>query len=334
MRERNITVDILKTLGMLLIILAHVNPPNIIFQLRNFDVPLLVILSGLLGAKTFNEKSETIKYIIKRINRLIIPVWIFLTLFFIVIFIFNKIGYNFDILNWKTIIKSYLLIDGIGYVWIIRIYILCAITLIIIMKLQGKTKLDIYMYIFLYILYEVVYYFFGNTNIVLEYIIYYIIPYGIICTFIGTKLENMKNKTMIKTSIIFLICTIILSIWLTITNKSLVSIQVYKYPPRFYYLSYAIGMSLLLYYLVDRINIFNIKNKLNNKIILFISSHSMWLYLWHILIIYILKNINLFNWFIKYIIILGISLILTYIQTTVIKKLKVNNKTILSIFNG
>ena len=47
--KRDVTVDILKTVGIISIILAHVNPPNAITQLRNFDVILLVILSGILA---------------------------------------------------------------------------------------------------------------------------------------------------------------------------------------------------------------------------------------------------------------------------------------------
>lgn len=47
-------IDFLKMLGLLCIMLAHVNPPQIIMQLRNFDVPFMVILSGMLAANSIH----------------------------------------------------------------------------------------------------------------------------------------------------------------------------------------------------------------------------------------------------------------------------------------
>ncbi|MEA5509778.1 hypothetical protein VB715_08375 [Crocosphaera sp. UHCC 0190] len=49
-RTRSLEFDILKTLGIFCIILAHTLPKTevFIYQLRNFDVPLMVIVSGAL----------------------------------------------------------------------------------------------------------------------------------------------------------------------------------------------------------------------------------------------------------------------------------------------
>ena len=45
MREDRI--DFLRFIGLSMVIFAHVGPPKLLFQLRNFDVPLLVIISGM-----------------------------------------------------------------------------------------------------------------------------------------------------------------------------------------------------------------------------------------------------------------------------------------------
>ena len=50
-------IDFLKTLGLFCIILAHVNAPGFVMQLRNFDVPLMVILSGMLAATSNRVKN-------------------------------------------------------------------------------------------------------------------------------------------------------------------------------------------------------------------------------------------------------------------------------------
>ena len=60
-KKRRIDIDILKTIGILMVILAHVNPPNIIFQLRNFDVVLLIIVSSYLTIKS-SKRSVTFAF--------------------------------------------------------------------------------------------------------------------------------------------------------------------------------------------------------------------------------------------------------------------------------
>ena len=79
--KRKINLDILKTIGLLCIILAHINPPKVLFQIRNFDVVLMIIISAYLGLS--NRKIENpFSYIGNRFCRLVIPCWLFLLLFF------------------------------------------------------------------------------------------------------------------------------------------------------------------------------------------------------------------------------------------------------------
>ncbi len=44
---RDTRIDFLRFVGLIMIIFAHVNPPAVLFQLRNFDVPLMVLISGV-----------------------------------------------------------------------------------------------------------------------------------------------------------------------------------------------------------------------------------------------------------------------------------------------
>lgn len=86
MKSRMFSLDLLRVLGLLCIILAHVSPPNIIFQIRNFDVPFMVMISGILFNLTNIEKDDKVnimEYVKKRFVRLVIPVWIFLSILFL-----------------------------------------------------------------------------------------------------------------------------------------------------------------------------------------------------------------------------------------------------------
>lgn len=135
--NRYLYIDKLKTLGLLLIFLAHVSPPEFLFQLRNFDVILMIIVSCILFFLS-RKQSSFWDYILKRFKRLVIPTWIFLTIFFILSFL---TGAYF---NLKVIISSFALHGGIGYVWVIKIYLLVAIILPLVKPLLLKKEKILY----------------------------------------------------------------------------------------------------------------------------------------------------------------------------------------------
>ena len=67
--ERNYGIDFLKTLGLLLIILAHISAPQWINQIRNFDVPLMVFLSGCLSRGSVARSSSYFSYVKKTFTK-------------------------------------------------------------------------------------------------------------------------------------------------------------------------------------------------------------------------------------------------------------------------
>ena len=75
-KTRDIEVDVLRSIGILLIILAHVKAPQSLNVIRCFDVPLMVFVSGICyGNKTL--RGGVRKFYSKRILRLIVPTWFF-----------------------------------------------------------------------------------------------------------------------------------------------------------------------------------------------------------------------------------------------------------------
>ena len=100
LKQRNITIDILKVIGIICIILAHVCESKIIFQLRSFDVPLMIICSAYLYKEQEKLDKTYLKKLAKRIIRLVAPVWIFFTIFFLIKFVYSQIC-NCDFYNIK-----------------------------------------------------------------------------------------------------------------------------------------------------------------------------------------------------------------------------------------
>ena len=60
--ERNTNYDLMRFIGISCIVLAHSSAPDIVDQLRNFDVPLMVVVSGIsfvqFSSKNYNSYKK------------------------------------------------------------------------------------------------------------------------------------------------------------------------------------------------------------------------------------------------------------------------------------
>ncbi|MBW4520393.1 MAG: acyltransferase [Scytolyngbya sp. HA4215-MV1] len=301
-QSRDLRFDILKVLGLFCIILAHVHPPSIIFQLRNFDVPLMVIISGSVFYLSFRKKDLPFRrYFQKRVIRLVAPVWIFLIMFFVligVLFAAVKEPYPFAC---STIFETFLLSGGVesangsaGFVYIIRVFVLTALVSPYILSLYKKLNhetLFLALLTIFYIFYELLLKFIdtiqfslpGLENLLKNYLLLSI-PYGCLIG-LGIVFTQAKKEFLVKIALfslgIFLAC---MGYFLQTSGK-LLTTQIAKYPPTLYYLSYAIFVSTLTYLIVDHVlekygNHFLAKFERWIHMIVFISQSSLWIYLW------------------------------------------------------
>jgi len=126
-RERDIRYDLLRCIALLCIILAHVDPPKWLFQLRNFDVPLMVVLSGAVFALSPSAATLSYgQYVKKRVLRLAVPVWIFYIIYFaasILVSVLFHIALPFT----RSDVIGEFLFGGDGYSWIIGVFLMVAL---------------------------------------------------------------------------------------------------------------------------------------------------------------------------------------------------------------
>ena len=322
---RDQRIDFLRFVGLSMIILAHVGTPSYLFQLRNFDVPLMVLVSGMsfsLSYKTENDKDKEsyLAYFWKRFKRLVLPVWIFLTFLFSIM---HYTGYPTELPDIQTIASSYILIYGIGYVWIIRVFLLVALIAPFIMKVNLKFERQWVFYTFLaltYVAYEIIYriatpYLSTIEGQIFESTFLYLIPFSVIFAF-GLRIQYLSKTTTIKIAIIFLLIFLTLAVFNYFLQGKIIQTQQFKYPPTLYYLSYAIGVSLVLWLTAGYF--LNWIEKLGaSDIMSFIAQNSIWIYLWHIPFIEIIQ----LPFYIKYIFVYGIALLLAFIQIFIVTKL-------------
>ena len=316
-RERKTYIDFLKVIGLSGIILAHVNSPGVIMMARSFDVPLMVILSAILAADGLqNSKlslTDACRYLSKRIKRLVIPTWVFLTFFFLLKAMcgeVNKLSYY---------VYSFLLTRyGIGYVWIVLIYIYCALLTPAIHRFGYGKKLWIGIAC-VYAIYEVCYaHGWGCYNRLIMSTFYYVIPYGIV-TAIGYYYGKMSKSVKLSLCLLSGLIFLLLAFYYYRQMGGFQRVQIAKYPPRLYYLSYALFASIGLLMICE-----NRKAALfSNPIILFFSRNSFWVYLWHIFYLWILDSIlNSLSWWLSFIIVVLFSGMTVYLQQKILDRIE------------
>ena len=317
---RDDRIDILRFIGLSMIILAHVDPPELLFQLRNFDVPLMILVSAMSFSLSFKMNEPYPSYVWKRIKRLVFPVWLFLTLYFAALFAINPTS---DDLNFTTILTSYGLLEGIGYVWVIRVFLLVALISPLLYAWHKNTQENSKYFATLalgFLAYELLRYVSlpyiqPGAGELISSVILYLIPYGILFA-IGLRMTQINTKQLYALAFISLATLIFAGLGLFLLNGKIVPTQSLKYPPSIYYFSYALFISSLLWIHSQSIDHVIEKLKIKN-FVLFTARNSIWIYLWHIPLVKTLHS----HFILKYLIAFSVAVLITYVQVSLVSRL-------------
>ena len=301
-----------------MIILAHVGPPSAIFQLRNFDVPLMVLISGLSFGLSYKQEPYAL-YVWKRIKRLVFPVWLFLTVSFLVMFF---TGFPTKLPSTRTLVSTYLLLTGTDYVWVIRVFLLVAMVSPFILKFCRNTKSHgLYFSILsaIYVVYELVL-FFTKSHLdsiggkVFQNLVLDLVPYAIVFA-IGLRLTELSKKEVVGLAVGALVLFVAVGAVLFVVYGKVYSTQSFKYPPQIYYLSYGIGISSLLWLASESI-VSLVKTLKISAPILFVAQNSIWVYLWHIPLIAIVH----LPFYLKYPLVFVVASLVAFVQVQFVKQ--------------
>lgn len=311
--ERDSYIDGLRTLGLLLIVLAHIHAPALLFRFRAFDVPLMVFVSGLC----VKFRGGVLTYVIKRFKRLYFPVAQFLTLFFGValVSLFITGTYRF---TGEQVAGSYLLLNepSIGYVWIMRVFLLMALVapwLDRVCRKWGHGK-SIVLLLSLWAITEgcVDYLLPAISNDVAREIVTLFLPYTtgyatlLVLGFIVKEHTFAANKWLFLLLVGLFVGAWAHEDWTFIPANS-------KYPPHGVYLTYGLLCSFILWYLKPLLHRLS-----THRAVAFISRNSMWLYLWHIVPVYFVDrtHITLLTdyWVVRYLFVLAVTCTLLWVS--------------------
>ena len=238
-------------------------------------------------SKEKNNDEKYSQYICKRVKKLLIPTWGLLTLIFLGTFL---ITHSLKPWGGIRIIQSYLLYDGIGYVWFVRLTLMLAVVsplFMCIKKWMKNSSLKFYSivviwgisYVSIVCAYNIT---IGRIPQILSLIVYqfpiFLIGYSFVY-YLGMVygvLDNIHKRIVCCFSgIIYILCILF----------SDISITTDKYPPGIMYLSYGILVSCVLYGLFEKIY----QNKVCAKWVVWISQNSFSVYLFHIIPLLIIK---------------------------------------------
>lgn len=186
-----------------------------------------------------------------------------------------------------TIVGSFLLLNGpsIGYVWIMRVFLLMAIIMPLLERATRRLSFPLFLLLITAIialqsplvmtiesipnklisfgLDEVVAYAFGYSALAIA----------------GLRLSRLSRRDL-AALIILSAAAIIIVVGL---NGWTFDPQSFKYPPRGLYLLYGLGASTLLVALRPVL-----ARAVDCRAFSYLSRHSMWIYLWHIIPVYAL----------------------------------------------
>lgn len=298
-RQRNHRIDLLRTIGLFSIILAHVNPPSLLLNIRSFDVTLMCVVSGMAFYISWKPERRYGEYVCGRIKKLLLPSYLLILLWFFGANILCAIIGHAPLYSFHTLRNALLLFnDGMGYVWIVKIYLILAVISPLIYKLLKKLHNDWACFSFVLAwmaVYGVLYWCYGKWELPLSettrfFVEEYILAsLGYMVAFIvGAKCVESRKFAHIMGifSIVGFIAAQILF------SPDGFAPNAYKYPPSDYYLLYGMAVTLLL---------FNLLPNRAGKAILWVSANSFKLYLYHVPLI--LATMFVKNWAIRYVIV-------------------------------
>lgn len=319
MIKRNNYIDFLRFLGITFIVVAHVYAPFTITQIRCFDVPLMVFVSGLsFSGKEIVPSWKSFYY--PRIKRLLIPVYLFLIVYFGGWWIIGKPD------STEEIIGSFLLLESpsIGFVWIIKVFLIIMIITPWLIQINKNIKMGPFLLLILLflILQEIIVKLSNNINpgsligLFAKESFSCIVGYSIPFLF-GLRFRYIdKKKGWASFTIVILVFLICIAAYFCQYGCPIEISPRFKYPPYRYFIVYGTGISLILWVLRDYLERLS-----NNKFVLFVGQNTIWIYLWHIPFVYI-ANRFIDVWAVRYLFVYIGAVSCFFLQFMIVAKIK------------
>ena len=283
LQQRDPSIDLLRFIGLTMIILAHIGlsrSTSLLFQLRSFDVPLMVFTSGL--AFSGKNVGSYLPFIGKRTLRLILPVYIFVGAYILLNPVLS--GWNL-VENYSSakIAGTFMLRlnPSIGYVWIIRVFLIVMLVTPLLIKLDKAIKSD---WLCLGAIAAVM----AGQQLLVDWLnpmkpgwfikdwVLYICGYSAVFMW-GLRARKASAAASSVALLILAAALFFCGYGMYTEHGTLMKLQATKYPPQLYFLVWGMLISGILWFTRKWWT-----RALDNRLFTFIGQNTIWIYLWHI----------------------------------------------------
>ena len=155
----------------------------------------------------------------------------------------------------RVVIESFLMINGIGYLWIMLVYCWITVGLPFLFLVFNRLKLSAYGKIVIlacsFIVYELIRHLIlnceGNLAYYCKNTVLYLIGYSLL-SFLPYALKKYANCSYLTQGMGFILAHVVCLIIAIMRGDDTISLMaITKYPPSIFYYSYGLGVSLTIY---------------------------------------------------------------------------------------
>ena len=289
MKQRNQTIDSLRGLSILAMIMLHTNVyylsqggwVSFFWNWLQFAVPVFVFCSAyIFWQKPLSfEWNNVFSHIKKRVTRLFVPYYLFLLIFLPISFIKTPKNFNFT-----YIFKSLTLTGGIDINWLVLLFFMFVFLQVILSWLLNRHHKWFYLYVTIAFVSSVVLLFIRPK---FDYKLIMWLPWSLITVFTYYFVKYEKDKKWIFGSILIAITAFVISHQLLIVRSHSLRLFDNKYPPNLYVLSYGILSIVILFVIFKFINQ---RSKTITNILSFYSLYSYEIFFIQYIVIYLLNT--------------------------------------------
>ena len=294
--KRDSSIDLMRFIGLTMIILAHIGlsmSESPLFQFRSFDGPLMVFTSGL--AFSGKQTGPYLPFIGKRTLRLIVPVYLFVSAYLLLNPLFAELGWA-EAYSKERMLGSYMLRlhPSIGYVWVIRVFLIVMLLTPLLLWLDRKLKRNwvcvALIGLFVAVQQGLAMWLKTSDNVLIKDWLLYVFGYSAVFL-LGLRAKRLSMSSLASVSALLVALMSGAALYMKCEYGTVMLLQANKYPPQLYYLLWGMCISCLLW-LTSGLW----KRVLDNRLFTFIGRNTIWIYLWHIPLINIAVGGPLDHW--------------------------------------